>query len=124
MPEQKDDEKTPPPKWDHGPLLPVRVVLRDFAARGLPDRGATGIADDLWKFLESELGRGTVAGYAPHLKETLLRDGGLILLDGPPRTAPAAAGASPGRLDASAAAVRPSVRRRNASTATVGTILV
>ncbi len=82
LPQEKSGGETPSPAWDHGPLIPVRVILRDFAARSLPDRGAAGTAGGLWRFLAGELERAGVAGYAPHLKQTLQRDGGLILLDG------------------------------------------
>ncbi len=77
---QSDDETKP--TWDHGGLLPVPVVLRDFAARGLPGKGETGTAEGLWRFLEGELQRAELGDYAPYLKQTLLSDGGLILLDG------------------------------------------
>ncbi len=60
----------------------MRVILRDFAARGLPEPGEPGTADALWRFLAGELERAAMADYAPDLKETLQRDGGLILLDG------------------------------------------
>ncbi len=67
--------------WDHEPLLPVRIFLRDFAARGLPKAGEKGTAESLWRFLENELKRAAIADYAPHLRRALER-GGLILLDG------------------------------------------
>ena len=80
--EKSDDKQAAKPTWDHGPLLPVRVILRDFAARGLPAKGEAGTAESLWRFLEGELERATMADYAPYLKQTIQRDGGLILLDG------------------------------------------
>ncbi len=80
--EKAGDDEAPAPAWDHGALLPVPVILRDFAARGLPARGETGTAGGLWRFLEGELERAAMADYAPYLKQTLQRDGGLILLDG------------------------------------------
>jgi formylglycine-generating enzyme required for sulfatase activity len=67
--------------WQHGALLPVRVILRDLAARGLPPAGQEGSGDDLWRFVESELGT-NLAEYASHLKRELFEQGGLILLDG------------------------------------------
>jgi formylglycine-generating enzyme required for sulfatase activity len=75
------DEKSPQ-QWDHGPLLPVRVVLRDFAARGLPAAGVRATADHLWRFIQAELRTAALAGYAPHLRRELHCHGGLILLDG------------------------------------------
>ena len=82
LPDEKEDQEPQP--WDHGPLLPVRVVLRDLAARGLPDPEAQPAdaldGDVLWNFIVAELG--PLREYAPHLKQELLEDGGLILLDG------------------------------------------
>jgi formylglycine-generating enzyme required for sulfatase activity len=79
--EEKDDEQEPQP-WSHGALLPVRVVLRDFAARGLPPVGERATAKHLWDFIAAELEEAALGDYASHLAQHLQRDGGLILLDG------------------------------------------
>ena len=76
--EGKDCEKRQP--WRHGALLPVRVILRDFAARGLSNERAS--AADLWRFIASELKGMAMPQYAPHLGRELKEKGGLILLDG------------------------------------------
>lgn len=79
-PREKDGEPVPQ-GWSHGALLPVHVVLRDLAARGLPPPGEPADKDTLWRFLEAELGE-TLRGFAPALKQELLERGGLVLLDG------------------------------------------
>ena len=79
--DQGDDEESPQP-WDHGPLLPVRVVLRDFAARGLPAPGERASARYLWTFIAETLAEASLGGYAPHLEKELQEKGGLLLLDG------------------------------------------
>jgi len=81
LPAEEGDKKPRPQPWDHGPLLPVRIALRDLAARGLPAPGARVSGDVLWNFIASELGE-TLKEYAPHLKAELLERGGLVLLDG------------------------------------------
>jgi formylglycine-generating enzyme required for sulfatase activity len=78
---QQRDEKPKPQPWRHGALLPARIVLRDLAARGLPDPGKPVGGDTLWNFIVAELGE-TLKDYVPHLKRELMEHGGLILLDG------------------------------------------
>jgi len=75
------EEKPGPQPWDHGPLIPVRVILRDFAARGLPALGQPVSGDTLWKFIVSELPE-TLSDFAKPLRDELLKAGGLLLLDG------------------------------------------
>ncbi len=77
--EEGEDQKEPQP-WNHGFLLPVRVILRDFAARGLAER--EGCASDLWQFIEADLKGAELSDFAPYLAWELLNKGGLILLDG------------------------------------------
>ena len=77
--QRREEEKARPQPWDHGALLPVRIVLRDFVARGLPAPGEPVTGHTLWHFIAAELGH---AEYAPHLWCELLERGGLILLDG------------------------------------------
>ena len=81
LPAEKKDEEPRPQPWDHGPLLPVCVVLRDLAARGLPAPTEPVSGGTLWAFIVAELGH-NLAEYAPFLKKELLERGGLILLDG------------------------------------------
>ena len=81
LPAERDEEESKPQPWEHGVLLPVRIVLRDLAARGLPPPGQPASGDTLWNFIASELGE-TLKEFAPHLKRELLERGGLILLDG------------------------------------------
>ena len=75
----QDDEPQP---WSHGSLLPVHVVLRDFAAGGLPDSGETGTAQHLCDFVEAGLASAKLGDYAGQLWQHLREEGGLLLLDG------------------------------------------
>jgi len=68
-------------EWTHRWLLPVKIVLRDFAARGLPEDATERITGDhLWRFVVGELGK-TLAGCDAVLRKQLLEQGGLVLLD-------------------------------------------
>jgi len=75
--------KNPEPQpWVHGALMPVRVVLRDFAAWGLPPPGKRLTARHLGSFLEKELKGAFLGEYTPILFKDLRENGGLLLLDG------------------------------------------
>jgi predicted NACHT family NTPase len=73
----------PPQPWQHGALLPIRVILREFVARGLSPVGrpATARDDILWQFIVAELPT-ALRDFAQPLRDTLLNAGGLLLLDG------------------------------------------
>ena len=69
--------------WDHGPLLPLRVILRDFAA-GLPEGTRRGKATLLLQHFRAMLEEWQLDSFWPHLHQAL-REGKqpiLILLDG------------------------------------------
>ncbi len=74
-------EQEPQP-WDHGPLLPVRIVLRDLAARGLPEPGGPAGVEDLCHFLEKELETLGLGSFVANLRNELLEKGGLVMFDG------------------------------------------
>jgi len=79
-PDEREKRKPKPQRWSHKALLPVRVVLRDFAA-DLPPAGTPVTADTLWAFIVKQL-PDQLKRYADDLQGELLRKGGLILLDG------------------------------------------
>ena len=57
------------------------VVLRDFASELPTLDGAVG-AEMVWRHIEGQLKRQVLGDFAPHLRDELLKRGGLILLDG------------------------------------------
>ncbi len=81
LPAEKEEEgKAEPQPWQHGALLPVRIILRDFAARGLPeDPNAQAGCDHLARFLTAELGD-RLADFP--LMSELAEHGGLVMFDG------------------------------------------
>ncbi len=62
--------------WQLSALLPVHVILRDYAARGLPAK------QNLWQFITSELQEGELPRCVAPLEAHLKTQGGLLLLDG------------------------------------------
>jgi formylglycine-generating enzyme required for sulfatase activity len=67
--------------WDHGALLPVRVILREFVARGLAQAAGRVGGDTLWRFIVDELPE-TLREFGKLLRAEWLEKGGLLLLDG------------------------------------------
>ncbi len=65
--------------WDHGLLLPVKITLRDFAARRIPDPSDQIKADDFWSFLKTKPG---IGDFVPEIQREFFENGGLLLLDG------------------------------------------
>ena len=82
LPDDKGEASEARQPWQHGALLPMPVVLRDLAARGLPAPGAPARAAHLWAFIEEELKARTLTHCLEPLHQTLLTDGGILLLDG------------------------------------------
>lgn len=68
--------------WKAGPLLPVRVVLRQFAA-GLPKELAQGRAKHLWDFIDAELtASGLPNDTGKQLRSVSRKTGAMFLFDG------------------------------------------
>jgi len=68
--------------WEHGQLLPVRIILRDFAALSIEKNGQKACAENLWQYVENKLKGAALEEYIPLLKNELKTKGGLFLLDG------------------------------------------
>lgn len=81
LPEEDEEEREQQP-WDHGSLIPIRIILRDFAARGLPSANEKATAVHLWNFIKSELESATLEKYSALLQQELHEKGGILLLDG------------------------------------------
>jgi formylglycine-generating enzyme required for sulfatase activity/predicted ATPase len=82
LPTDGNREDAPRQPWEHGGLLPVRVVLRHFAAQGLPAPGEKAGADHLWQHICRDLAAASLGEFAEDLKAELRQRGGLVLLDG------------------------------------------
>ncbi len=82
LPDQNGKDKKQRQPWKHQALLPIRVILRDFAARGIPRRTHKATVNHLWEFLYHELKHARLEAYAASLEEHLRVYGGLVLFDG------------------------------------------
>ena len=70
--------------WTHGPLLPIRVVLRRFAEQ-LPSGDQPARAGDLWDFIGRDLkasGYGLSDRTMEYVQRIARNTGALLLLDG------------------------------------------
>jgi len=81
LPDEEGEDGKKPQPWRHDGLLPVPVVLRDFAATGLPQDGSAS-AQHLWAFIKAQLEAAALAEYVTPLCDELRERGGLLLLDG------------------------------------------
>lgn len=81
--EQEDQDKEPPKpqRWEHGALLPVRVVLRDLAAQ-LPAPGTPITAETVWHHIARNLRTNKQDAFEQPLLGELQGTGGLVLFDG------------------------------------------
>jgi predicted NACHT family NTPase len=82
LPDKQGKEQETPQEWRYGVLLPVLVVLRDFAAKGLPPGRQRATAKHLWEFIAMSLDDAMLSDCISPLEQYLRRHGGLILLDG------------------------------------------
>ena len=85
LPQEREEEGTESERqaWDHGALLPVRIILRDFAAwRGLPSAGEPLTEQHFWEFLSTQLRNASRGECLSALQTQLTEQGGLLLFDG------------------------------------------
>jgi formylglycine-generating enzyme required for sulfatase activity/energy-coupling factor transporter ATP-binding protein EcfA2 len=82
LPDVERGSKPKPQPWRHKSLLPVRIVLRELAARGLPPPDEKATAKHIWDFLRADLENSGYGESFPVIKKELLTRGGLVMLDG------------------------------------------
>ncbi|GAK55793.1 hypothetical protein U27_02752 [Candidatus Vecturithrix granuli] len=82
LPDEEGKPTDEPQPWEAGLLLPVQVVLRDFAAKGLPAPGQPAKAKHLWDYIVKNLEENMLSAFIPQLQHYFQEQGGLLLLDG------------------------------------------
>ncbi len=66
------------PSWHHGALLPLRIILRQFAASDFCD----GTARGLWNYIEARQTQEDLPEFADRLRQLLAEGAVFLLLDG------------------------------------------
>jgi formylglycine-generating enzyme required for sulfatase activity len=80
LPKNNGQDSDEPQPWNHGPLLPVFLILRDLAAVEIQEeKPGAGL---IWRFIEAAFEESDLSEFFPILKKTLRETGGLVLLDG------------------------------------------
>jgi formylglycine-generating enzyme required for sulfatase activity len=82
LPDDKGKDQKERQPWEHGGLLPVRVILRDFAATGLPPVNHQATVKHLWEFLSKQWEQLQLRACADEVERCLRQEGGLVLFDG------------------------------------------
>src|ERR1017187_8733869 len=65
--------------WPHGPLLPIRVILRKFAA-SLPAGLVRGCARHVWDFVRQDLINSSLAADTADALQDAAKDKGVLFL--------------------------------------------
>ena len=82
LPDNDGNPGKEPQPWTHGALLPVKIILRDFAANHLPRSGERASVKHVWEYLAATLDDWMMPEFAPLLKTALTRGDALLLFDG------------------------------------------
>jgi len=93
LPDENGDDQDERQAWDHPFLLPIKIILRDFASSAcLPATVDEATAEHLWHFIEQQLEKSAKTALVPYLKQRLNQAAAnvLLMLDGLDEVAEAA----------------------------------
>ena len=85
LPDENGDDQEERQAWSHAQLLPIKVVLRDFAASThLPSNAEDASAENLWDFIEQQLTKSAKTALVPYLKQRMNQADArvMLMLDG------------------------------------------